>query len=183
MKLFVFLICALMLACSGKTTRPSAVPSKIEIQLAGLNADKRFNNISKDIFLYPLGSGSEVKILKYEFKNQTELQSYLLNRRMLLHRDFQNNIAPYVGMLETDKSCIEKVDSKGEIQEKNSTTSFLTMRFPVTSSYVISDCLKNDVWGILVYHFYNCKKANQLFEIKYRHSVSQPEAEFSISCE
>jgi len=101
---------------------------------------------------------------------------------MLLHREFENNIAPYVGMLELNKSCLSHVDSRGELQE-TAGMSFLSMRFPVTSDFNISECLRDDVWGTVTYWFYKCKNTNQVYEIRYRRKLTAPETELSVTCD
>jgi hypothetical protein len=181
MRFFFFLSLFIFVSCSQSGKKAGSPLSEFKINLGKLSSDDRFKAIANDQFVLAEAGGSEVKILRYQFESPEKLQSYLLNRRMLLHREFQNNIAPYVGMLEMNQTCLSYVDSKGEIQE-TAEMSFLTMRFPVTSSFVISECLRNDVWGLLDYRFYHCKKSNLLFEIRHRHPLNEKDIPLSVSC-
>lgn len=160
----------------------SPVTGKLKINLSNVSSDSYFKEVRQNQYQFSPDETSLIKIIRYKFDNQTEMQTYLLNRRMLLHQDFQNRVAPYVGLLQSDKSCVEKVNLKGEIQPVPGGEK-LMMEFPITSEKVISECIKNDVWGIVSYHFYNCKAQNELFEIRYSRPLSAVPMEINPYCQ
>lgn len=114
-------------------------------------------------------SAEYIRIYRYSFSSQNELQSYVLNRRMLLHKSFQDEIAPYFGLIQLNRTCLAKVDTKGEIQQMDKFQEVMKMTFPANDKKTLSDCSTNTFWGSIEYRFYNCKKENEVFEIRLSH--------------
>lgn len=185
MKLFFLSVLIILSACSHKEKpeqNSTATIEKIDLILESLGQDSRFSEFMAGRYQLTLGPDSEIKIFRYEFSNQKELVTYQLNRRMLLHREFQDNIAPYTGMVESDKNCIQNVKVDAEIKKVGAHAEYFSMQFPITKVRVISDCLKNDVWGATQFIFYSCKKQNRLYEIRYIKGLTAPPTEILINC-
>lgn len=153
-----------------------------EIKLKDVGTDTRFQKLKQNQYQVTFDDASLIKIVKYNFENEKDMETYLANRRMILHQDFQNNIAPYVGLIEAEKTCVSKVNIKGEIKPVPG-GEFFFLEFPVTSERVISECSRNDVWGLMTYHFYACKVANELFEIRYSRSLAADPFNIKAQCE
>lgn len=153
-----------------------------EIKLKDVATDARLKKLKENQYQIAFDDASLIKVIKYNFENEKDMETYLANRRMILHQDFQNNIAPYVGLVEAEQSCVSKVNIKGEIKQVPG-GEFFFLEFPVTSERVISECSRNDVWGLMTYHFYACKAANELFEIRYSRSSAADPFEIKAQCE
>ena len=181
-KMIAALVLLTMASCAHDIPNTEAPTiERITFSLSELPSDPRLTQTAPDRYQITLGPDAEVKIFRFAFQNQKELKAYLLNRRLLLHRDFQDHIAPYTGMMEANQHCVQSADVKAQLQ-KRPDGEFFYMDFPVTNSKIISDCLKDDVWGMIRYTFYNCKKKNELFETRYIKSLSAKNTEIKLIC-
>ena len=153
----IFLLIFLIFSCAQK-------PVLKEISISGdlnlLQLEKNSNFVKDDMgnFESVAESADGFRIYRHSFTNQKELQTYLLNRRMLLHKSFQDEIAPYFGLIQLDRSCLAKVDTKGEIKAANKDEEFMKLSFPANDRKTLSDCNTEKFWGTIEYYFYNCKK-------------------------
>ncbi|MGZ3724318.1 MAG: hypothetical protein ACXWQQ_00870 [Pseudobdellovibrio sp.] len=158
----VGLLSLVLFSCAHQApvNEPEAPVSELSLKLKQLDSDARLTPFGEHRFGYKKPEQLDLKLFSYQFENQREVKSYLLNRRMLLHRSFQDEIAPYFGVIESDKSCIEKVNTKGDFVEVDQNSEFFKMELPVNANKVMSDCHGEKTWGLVTYLFYNCKKTN-----------------------
>lgn len=157
------------IACAQKPIQPEAV---ISGDLNLLQLDTNFNFVKDDSGNFEsINTTKNIRIYRHSFSSQNELQAYILNRRMLLHKSFQDEIAPYFGLIQLNKKCLAKVDTKGEIQIIDKSEEYMKMSFPANDKKTLSDCSTDKFWGTLEYRFHNCKKLNEVFEIR----ISLPE--------
>lgn len=176
---FAGLLSCLILGCAH------IVPLReeaFEIKLKDVASDSRFKLLKENQYQITFDDASLIRVIKYNFEDSKDMQTYLANRRMILHQDFQNNIAPYVGLVEAEKTCISKVNIKGEVQPVPGGEYFF-LEFPITSERVISECSRNDVWGLMTYHFYSCKAANELYEVRYSRALVADPFVIKAQCE
>jgi len=180
MKIVFAGLCSLFLLGCAHIASPEK--EDFEIILKNVATDARLKKLKENQYQVTFDDASLIKVIKYSFENQNELQTYVANRRMILHQDFQNNIAPYVGLMQAEKSCVSKVNIKGDVRPVAGGEYFF-LEFPITSERVISECSRNDVWGLMTYHFYNCKTANVLFEVRYSRPLTVSPFEIKAQCE
>jgi hypothetical protein len=164
------------------TTSSEVLPATIRISFLQIAADERFKAVNQNHFYYKISENAEMKLFRHEFANSKDALGYMFNRRMQLHRNFQDSIAPYVGVLQSNQFCIEKVDTKGELISVDNNTDSLFLIFPITNKKLLSDCLENDVWGITQYRFYRCKKTNEVFEVRFTRTLESQEPQILGTC-
>ena len=169
--------CFSIISCvSVKPKNPDLLNQNLELNLmlSSLPQDARFDSSIPDRFTYKNTEEMDVKVFKHSFNSQNELMGYLLNRRMLLHRTTQEDIAPYFGIIQNEKSCLEKIDVKSDIIKIDKNTDFVFMAMPVNANKAVSDCHEKNIWGLMRYYFYNCKIKNELFEIRQATEIDRP---------
>ena len=171
MKIAPLLFFLFIAGCAQKPVAPVAeTVLASELKLLQLNLNSNFAKDEAGNF-ESVNTTENIRVYRHSFANQKELQTYILNRRMLLHKSFQDEIAPYFGLIQLNKKCLAKVDTKGEIQTVDKDEEYLKMSFPANDKRTLSDCSTEKFWGSLEYHFHNCKKINEVFELR----ISRPE--------
>ena len=158
------------------------LPREVSIELFSLGKDKRFVSPATNKFEYQISTNQKIKIFRFLFSKSKDLDGYILNRRMLLQSSFESHIAPYVGMIKSDQSCLSSTDVKGNLIELNPETEYFSMKFPINKNEVVEGCDDDNRWGQITYSFYNCKKTNELFEIRYIRSVQSEAISIQAEC-
>ena len=145
-----------------------------------LNHDIR--QTSEDIFRYEKDPGQDLRIQKYTFFSSQKAQLFYQNRKMNLHQIFQNNVAPYFGVIDLNQICLSHVNTKGEDIRLGFGGLKFYMEFPVTESKILSDCVSDDSKAIVRYEVVLCKNKKRVFELRHYRSTYTVPPEFTVSC-
>jgi hypothetical protein len=167
MKISGLLFLIFIAACVQKPIQPQTVLSG-DLNLLQLSSNPSFSKDESGNF-ESKNTSEYIRVYRHSFANQRELQEYILNRRMLLHKSFQDQIAPYFGLIQLNKKCLAKVDTKGEVVAVDKNEEFMKMSFPANDEKTLADCSTEKFWGSLEYHFHNCKKLNEVYELRISH--------------
>ncbi|MCC2678421.1 MAG: hypothetical protein K0R29_997 [Pseudobdellovibrio sp.] len=177
--LFSLLFCVSFFGCAHL-----AAPSRedFEIKFKNIASDSRLKKIKDNQYQITFDDASLIKVIKYKFENQNDLQTYVANRRANLNQDFENNMAPAAGQAASENSCASRVNIKGEVKPVPGGEYFF-LEFPVTSERVVSACSGNDEWGMMTYHFYSCIAGNELYEVRYSRQRTADQFDIKGICE
>lgn len=156
--------------------------TEFKLNLSQIETETQLQKIQDGRYIFKNSDQLDLKIFSHQFANQNQVKSYMLNRRMLLHRSFQDEIAPYFGLIEGDKSCMEKANTKGEITKIDKNSEYLFLELPINKNKVLSDCHGEKIWGVTRYLFYNCKKTNALFELRLTRALTDELPKLDIKC-
>lgn len=181
MKIVIVGLTSLLISCAY-WPQPVVQNNINPIALSDLAQNSEFINTKDDQFVFKNKERLNLKIFEYKFKKSQDAEFYLQNRKMLLHQTFQNNIAPYFGVIEANPICYSRAQVEAVDQDLNESTRYFYMVLPVTKNLVVSDCLKDETWGLVKYEFFYCKKNNSIFELRNYNPLGQKTASYVVTC-
>lgn len=172
----------LQLSCTHQPVKPPFTVSG-ELALLQLQRNAFFIQDESGNFETSPEATDKIRIYIHQFADLQGMQSYVLNRRMLLHKGFQDQIAPYFGLIQLNRACLAKVNTKGDVQAIDKSEEFMKMQFPANDSRTLSDCSTDKFWGSIEYHFHNCKKNHTVYEIRISRKDGEPPASLQPRCQ
>lgn len=169
-------------APSGVAEADFVVPLNLSLKLSQIQNSPDFTKTDADLFKYSRVSGVDLKIYRYNFLSLKDAEFFVQNRKLRLHQSFQNNIAPYFGVVELNQNCLKQARLEAIDQKIDSDTTKFFMEFPVTNRRVVSDCVRDNASDIIHYEFYLCLKKNQVYELRTYRELTDSVPHFQISC-
>lgn len=122
-----------------------------------------------------------LKVLLHPVSSKSEGLKYIFNRRMLLHQNFQNEIAPYFGVITLNQTCLKLVDTKGDLVEPNKNESYTKLSFAAKSDYTLFDCASDQYSATLTYYFHYCANMKTVYETRFSKKITA-DVSLNISC-
>jgi hypothetical protein len=128
------------------------------------------------------GVAYNLKVILHPVTNKSEGLKYIFNRRMLLHQNFQNEIAPYFGVITLNQDCLKLVDTKGDLIEPNKNESYTKLSFAAKSDYTLFDCASDQFSTTLTYYFHYCANKKTVYETRFSKKIAA-DVGLNISCQ
>ena len=174
---FAGLISLLLFSCAHTKTDLS----QMNITLPAVSADERFVSYGEDRYKLK-AEDSDIRVLRYKFKTGPEALTYLMNRRMLLHRSFQDDVAPYFGLIKSEQECLAMVDIKADIKSDLPGAEYFFMQLPINRNNVVLDCHQKEIWGLASYYFFHCTDSHDVFEVRYNRPRDVRPRPLNVTC-
>ena len=179
----LFFISTLVSCSHHEKSKPNISPivGDVFVQLSQLGEDQRLTENEQGWYVLQ-GENFDIKIIRHEFADKNESLKYIFNRRLLLHRNFQNEIAPYFGVIQLNQDCLKSVDTKGEMQENAVGDAWTKLSFPAKNDYSLYDCSSDLFKAVTTYYFHYCKAQNKVYETRFSKKLESTDS-VKLSCQ
>ncbi len=157
-------------------------PQNLRLELSQIQERSDFVETDPEVFKYK-PAHVDLKIYKFHFADLKMAELYIQNRKLHLHQTFQNNIAPYFGVVELNQSCLSRARTEATDQKIDFDTTKFFMEFPVTARRVVSDCLVDNTTEIIHYELYVCRNEKLVYELRHYRYFLEPAPVFEITCQ